>query len=147
MRGADAPLDHAPFAIDEFELGETQKEADMIKTFARCLSGDFFIFAQEGRQLELTQMMREQNLRRRRTGGRSRQPCRMVRGQFRRLRGRQKAASRNRQRHAAPAKIQAVFTVRECPAGRRNSRVGSIGPRCAKSGLWTLFDSSGHSRR
>jgi hypothetical protein len=72
MRGADAPLDHAPFAIDEFELGETQKEADMIKTFAPGLRGDFFIFAQEGRQLELTQMMREQNLRRRRTGDRSR---------------------------------------------------------------------------
>jgi hypothetical protein len=26
----DAALDHAPFAIDEFELGEAQKEADMI---------------------------------------------------------------------------------------------------------------------
>src|ERR1700732_3232293 len=63
MRGADAPLDHVPFALDEFELGETQKEADMIKTFARGLRGDFFIFAQEGRQLELTQMKREQNLR------------------------------------------------------------------------------------
>jgi hypothetical protein len=35
MRGADAPLDHAPFAIDEFEVGETQQEADMIKTFWR----------------------------------------------------------------------------------------------------------------
>src|SRR6202035_799844 len=69
--GADAALDHAPFAIDEFELGETQKEADMIKTFARGLRGDFFIFAQEGRQLELTQMMREQTLRQRRTGDRS----------------------------------------------------------------------------
>jgi hypothetical protein len=72
MRGADAPLDHAPFAIDEFELGETQKEADMIETFARGLRGDFFIFAQEGRQLELPQMMGEQNLRRRRAGNRSR---------------------------------------------------------------------------
>ena len=51
MHGADAPLDHPPFAIDEFELGETQKEADMIETFARGLRGDFFIFAQEGRQL------------------------------------------------------------------------------------------------
>ena len=72
MHGADAPLDHAPFAIDEFELGETQKEADMIETFARGLRGDFFIFAQEGRQLELPQMMGEQNLRRRRAGNRSR---------------------------------------------------------------------------
>ena len=26
MSGADAPLDHAPLAIDEFEFGEAQKE-------------------------------------------------------------------------------------------------------------------------
>jgi hypothetical protein len=45
MRGADAAFDHAPFAIDEFELGETQQEADMIETFMRGLRGDFFIFA------------------------------------------------------------------------------------------------------
>jgi hypothetical protein len=57
MRGADAALDHAPFAIDEF--GETQQEADMIEP----LCGDLFISAQEGRQFELAQMMREQNLR------------------------------------------------------------------------------------
>jgi hypothetical protein len=44
----------------------------MIETFARGLRGDFFIFAQEGRQLELPQMMGEQNLRRRRAGNRSR---------------------------------------------------------------------------
>jgi gamma-glutamyltranspeptidase len=30
----------------------------MIKTFACGLGGDFFIFAQEGRQLELTQSSR-----------------------------------------------------------------------------------------
>ena len=35
--GADAALDHAPFAIDEFELGEAQKEADMIEPLARGL--------------------------------------------------------------------------------------------------------------
>src|ERR1700688_1918410 len=64
MRGADAALDHAPFAIDEFEFGETQQEADMIETFACRLCGDLFIFAQEGRQFELPQMMGEQNLRR-----------------------------------------------------------------------------------
>ena len=68
MRGADAALDHAPFAIDEFEFGETQQEADMIETFACRLCGDFFIFSQEGRQFELPQMMGEQNLRRRRAG-------------------------------------------------------------------------------
>src|ERR1700730_17523431 len=72
MRGADAALDHAPFAIDEFEFGETQQEADIIETLARRLRGDFFIFSQEGRQFELPQMMGEQNLRRRRAGNRSR---------------------------------------------------------------------------
>ena len=70
--GADAAFDHAPFAIDEFELGEAQKEADMIEPLAGGLCGDLFIFAQEGRQFELTQMMGEQNLRRRRAGNRSR---------------------------------------------------------------------------
>jgi Fusaric acid resistance protein family len=53
-------------------IGETQQEADMIETFACRLCGDLFIFAQEGRQFELTQMMGEQNLRRRRAGNRSR---------------------------------------------------------------------------
>jgi hypothetical protein len=50
---ANTALDHAPFAIDEFEFGKTQEEADMIETFAGGLRGDFFIFAQESRQFEL----------------------------------------------------------------------------------------------
>src|SRR5580704_10313500 len=58
--GVDAALDHAPFAIDEFE------------PLARGRCGDLFIFTHEGRQFELTQMMGEQNLRRRRAGSRSR---------------------------------------------------------------------------
>ena len=43
MRGADAALDHAPFATDEFEFefGETQQEADMIETFACRLAATF----------------------------------------------------------------------------------------------------------
>ena len=49
---------------------------------------------------------------------RRRQPCRMVRGQFRRLRGRQKAPPRHRQRDPAPAEIQAVFAVRGLGGGR-----------------------------
>jgi hypothetical protein len=44
MRGADAPLNHAPFAIDEFELGEAQQIARMIESLARRLGGDFVIF-------------------------------------------------------------------------------------------------------
>src|SRR4030081_11151 len=61
MCGADAALDHAPFAIDEFEFGETQQEADMIETFACRLCGDLFIFAQEGGQFGLTQMIGRAN--------------------------------------------------------------------------------------
>jgi hypothetical protein len=38
---ADAPLDHAPFAIDEFELGEAQKEAGMIEPLARGSAATF----------------------------------------------------------------------------------------------------------
>jgi hypothetical protein len=70
MSGADAPLNHASFAIDEFELGEAQQIARMIEGLARRLGGDFVIFAQEGGQFELAQMMREQHLRRHRAGGR-----------------------------------------------------------------------------
>jgi hypothetical protein len=57
--GADAALDHAPFAIDAFELGETKEEADMIEPLTSGFGGDFFIFAEEGRQFELPQMIRE----------------------------------------------------------------------------------------
>ena len=45
MRGADAALDHAPFAIDEFELGEAQKIAVMVEPLAGGLGGDLVIFA------------------------------------------------------------------------------------------------------
>ena len=55
-----------PFAIDEFELGEAQKEADMIEPLARGLCGDLFIFAHEGRQFELPRLpMRASKSRRR----------------------------------------------------------------------------------
>ena len=42
---------------------------------------------------------------------RGRQPCRVVRGQFRRLRGGQEAAARHRQRHPAPAEVQEVLAL------------------------------------
>jgi hypothetical protein len=63
MAAGDAMLDHAPFAIDEFEPGEAQKKARMVEFLAGRLGGDFAIFAQEGWQLELAQTTREQNLR------------------------------------------------------------------------------------
>ena len=67
--GANAALDHAPFAVDEFEFDEAQQIADMIVTFARRLGGDLLIFPQDRRQFELPQMMGEQNPRRRRDFG------------------------------------------------------------------------------
>jgi hypothetical protein len=70
--GADAALDHAPFAIDEFGLGEAQKIAGMIEPLTGGFRGNFVIFAQESRQFELPQMMPEQHLGRRRAGRRTR---------------------------------------------------------------------------
>ena len=60
MSGTNAALDHAPFTIDEFKLGKAQEEADMIETLAGGFGGELFILAQEGRQFELSQVMREQ---------------------------------------------------------------------------------------
>ena len=40
---ADAALNDAPFAIDEFELGEAQKIAGMVEFLAGRLGGDFVI--------------------------------------------------------------------------------------------------------
>ena len=45
MRGADAALDHAPFAIDEFEFGEAQEEADMIERPSRAASAATFSYS------------------------------------------------------------------------------------------------------
>ena len=72
--GADAALDHAPFAIDEFEFDETQQKADMVETFTRRLGGDFLVFPQDCWQFELSQVMRKLHPWRRGSlgGGRSR---------------------------------------------------------------------------
>jgi len=40
-RGPDATLDHASFAIDEFEFDEAQKEAHVIETLARASAVTF----------------------------------------------------------------------------------------------------------
>ena len=65
--GADTTLHHASLAIDEFEFYKTQQISNVILTFARRLDGDFLVFPQNGRQLELPQMMREEQLWRRGT--------------------------------------------------------------------------------
>src|ERR1700737_523947 len=45
--GADAALDHAPFAIDEFEFGETQKIAGMIEPVTGGFPGNLATLARE----------------------------------------------------------------------------------------------------
>ena len=64
LRFLDPPLDHAPLPLDQFQFGETQQIRCMVHTLGRALTGEFVIFAQEARQLQRLQMMREQDLRR-----------------------------------------------------------------------------------
>jgi hypothetical protein len=59
----DAPLDHPPFPLDQFELGKTQQVAGVLDAFGGALPGKLVILAQEGRQLERLQVMGEQQLR------------------------------------------------------------------------------------
>ena len=63
VAGADAPLDHAALAVDEFELDEPEQIAGMVEAVARGLARDLLVFAQDRRQLELPQMMGEQTRR------------------------------------------------------------------------------------
>ena len=58
----DAPLDHPPFPLDQFELGKAQQVAGVVDAFAGTLPGKLVILAQEGRQLERLQVMGEQKL-------------------------------------------------------------------------------------
>jgi len=43
-RGADAALDHAPFAIDEFDPCEAHNLAGMVEFLVGHRGGDFVIF-------------------------------------------------------------------------------------------------------
>jgi hypothetical protein len=63
-RLADAPLDHPPLAIQELQLGETKQVAGVGHAFRRALPGQLVVLAQEGRQLECLEVVREQDLRR-----------------------------------------------------------------------------------
>ena len=63
-RGANAALDRAAFAVDQFEFDEAQQIADMIVSVARSLDRDLLVFPQHRRQLELTQVMGKQHARR-----------------------------------------------------------------------------------
>ena len=62
-RGLDAALDHAAFAVDQFQLDEAREEPDMVQTLGGTLAGLLVVFAQEGRQLQGLEVMGEQDLR------------------------------------------------------------------------------------
>ena len=59
---ADAPLDHAPLAIEQLELGQAQQVGRMVDTLGRTLPSQLVMLAQEGRQLECLEVMRQQDL-------------------------------------------------------------------------------------
>ena len=63
LRGLDAPLDHPPLAVDQFQLDQAGQELDMIQPFRGALSGELLVFPQEGGQLQRLEMIREQDLR------------------------------------------------------------------------------------
>jgi hypothetical protein len=45
LRGFDPPLNHAPFAVDDFQLNQPQQEADMIDALGRTLACNLVVFA------------------------------------------------------------------------------------------------------
>jgi len=61
-RLANAPFDNAPFPIDEFQLDQSQEIGSVIDPLARRFPGHLVVLAQDGRQLQLFEMMREQEL-------------------------------------------------------------------------------------
>src|SRR6202165_3576215 len=58
----DPTLHHAPFALDQLQFGQPQQKADMIEALGGALPSQLVGLAQELRQLERLQMMREQKL-------------------------------------------------------------------------------------
>jgi hypothetical protein len=59
----DAALDHPPFPVDQFKFGQAQQIAGMVDALSGALLGELVVFAQERRQLERLEVMREQKLR------------------------------------------------------------------------------------
>jgi hypothetical protein len=59
-RRLDAPFDHAALAVDELQLGQAQQEARVVQGLGGTVAGKLLVLAQEGRQLELLEVMREQ---------------------------------------------------------------------------------------
>ena len=63
LRGLDAALDHPAFPLDQFKFAEPQQVVDVIPVLHCALPGLFGIFAVEGRQPELLEVVLQQNLR------------------------------------------------------------------------------------
>ena len=64
LRRLDAPLDHAALALDQLEFAEPQQVLHVIAALGRALPGELGVFALEGRQPELLEVVLQQHLRR-----------------------------------------------------------------------------------
>jgi hypothetical protein len=62
-RRLDAPLDHAALPVDQLQLGQAQQISHVVDAFCGAEPGHLVVLAQDGRQLELLEMMGEENLR------------------------------------------------------------------------------------
>jgi hypothetical protein len=62
--GTDPSFHHAALAVDQFEFRQTQQVARMVEPLLSSLTRNLLVLAQEGRQLQLLQLVREPRLRR-----------------------------------------------------------------------------------
>ena len=60
-RSVAITLDHSALTVDQFQLGEAQQEARVVHVLRGTESGKLLMLAQEGRQLELLEVMGEQD--------------------------------------------------------------------------------------
>ena len=63
-RRLDPAFYHAPFAVDEFQLDKAGQELDVVPPLGGTDPGLPVIFPQDGRQLQLLQLVVQQDLRR-----------------------------------------------------------------------------------
>ena len=59
----DPALDHAPFAVDQFQLNQPQQIAGVVEAAPGAVPGDLVVLAQDRRQLQLLEVMGEQDAR------------------------------------------------------------------------------------
>ena len=62
LRLLDTTLDRLAFPVDQLEFGQPQQIANMIDAVAGALPRQLIVLAQEGRQLQRLQVMRQQDL-------------------------------------------------------------------------------------